>query len=141
MNPNLEVDITPRLVLELKMRKIFLKLWIYKEKLEYSWTNKNNWEQINIYLSSENGPFNHFSKKWTKIGTKFYWNFTAEFPSAIRTSAWEFLKWFLRICIELIDPISQTPCKSYSCKFSKNALRRFIGLRVNLPCDLMDIPE
>ena len=60
MNPNLEVDITPRLVLELKMRKIFLKLWIYKEKLEYSWTNKNNWEQINIYLSSENGPFNHF---------------------------------------------------------------------------------
>ena len=59
MNPNLEVDITPRLVFELKMRKIFLKLSFYK-KLEYSWANKNNWEQTNIYLSSENGPFNHF---------------------------------------------------------------------------------
>ena len=54
------------------------------------------------------------NKNWTKIAK----NFTAEFPSATRTSVCEFLKCFLRICIEQIDPIFQTPYKSYSCKFS-----------------------
>ena len=43
----------------LKCARFFLNCHFTK-KLEYSWTNKNNWEQTNIYLSSENGPFNHF---------------------------------------------------------------------------------
>ena len=80
MNPSLEVDITPRLVLDLKMRKIFLKLSFYK-KLEYSWTNKNNWEQINIFTSQVKMDLSIIlNKNSSKIGKISRSNFfTAEF--------------------------------------------------------------
>ena len=116
MNPNLEVDITPRLVLELKMRKIFLKLSLNIHEQTRTIENKQiftSQAKMDLLIT--------LNKNLTKIGKifkKFYCNFTAEFPSATRTSACEFLKCFLRICIEQIDPIFQTPYKSYSCKFS-----------------------
>lgn len=71
MNPNLEVDITPRLVLELKMRKIFLKLSFYKKNLNIHEQTRTI-ENKQIFTSqAKMDLLIILNKNWTKIGKNF----------------------------------------------------------------------